>query len=241
MNRFNIIQGIINTLKSEYYLEIGVCTGVIILNIDAKYKYGVDPAFQIPNVSVNGKLSAFDIKRNQINLYEMESDLFFKNFIEKDMKLGIDVAFIDGLHTYPQSLKDVKNSLKYLNDGGVIVMHDCNPLNYAMAYPVKESINEAVELGNKGELAGWNGAWNGDVWKTLAHLRIISDDLEIFTLDLDYGLGIIRKGKPNKLTDITIEEIEQADYYFLEKNREKILNLKHPRYFKQFLETLNSY
>jgi hypothetical protein len=239
MNRATVIQDIINKINAKYYLEIGVWTGSVIIHIDAKFKYGVDPYFQIPNLKVNGKMTGFDMNRNSMILYETESDLFFQNFIKKDMPKGIDVAFIDGLHNYPQSLKDVKNCLEYLNDGGVIVMHDCNPLNYAMAYPVEKSIDEAIELGIKGELAGWNGAWNGDVWKTLAHLRIEHDDLEIFTLDIDYGLGIIRKGKANKLTDITIQDIQNSDYYFLEKNREKILNLKHPRYFREFLESLN--
>ncbi len=235
MNRLTVIQQIIDAIEAEYYLEIGVCTGEVLGNINAKHKFGVDPQFQIPNINVNVKQTYNDANDNAMRLYEVTSDIFFSYFIEKDMPHGIDVAFVDGLHNYEQSLKDVKNCLKYLNDGGFIIMHDCNPLNFATAYPVKESINEAIELASKGEIPGWNGAWNGDVWKTLVHLRVEYDDLEIFTLDLDWGLGIIRKGQSNKLTDITIKDIEKADYYFLEKNREKLLNLQPPKYLKKFL------
>lgn len=238
MNRLSVIQDLINKIDAKNYLEIGVNTGFVLLNLNVKNKYGVDPKFEIPNMKINGK-EHFKYGDIDMHLYEIESDLFFKNFAKKDLINGVDIVFIDGLHNYSQSLKDVINSLQYLNNNGVIIMHDCNPLNYAMAYPVKESINEAIELGNKGELEGWNGAWNGDVWKTIAHLRSIADNLEIFTLDIDYGLGIIKKGKNNnKLTDISIEEIQKADYYFFEENRKKILNLKHPRYFKDFLESL---
>ncbi|MFN8578211.1 MAG: class I SAM-dependent methyltransferase [Candidatus Sericytochromatia bacterium] len=235
MNRLTVIQDLINKINAKSYLEIGVCFGDIIINVDVKNKYGVDPKFQIPNLEVNGKETFYDTKNNIMTLYELESDTFFKNFAKKDLHNGIDIAFVDGLHSYPQSLKDVENCLKYLNPNGFIIMHDCNPLNYAMSYPIVNSINEVIELGEKGELEGWNGAWNGDVWKALVHLRVKHDDLEIFTIDIDWGLGIIRKGKSNQLKDITIQDIEISDYYFLEKNREKLLNLKHPRYFKEFL------
>lgn len=237
MNRLSVIQKIINAINAEYYLEIGVASGEILINVDAKYKFGVDPEFKIPNLKVNGKQSFSDNKNNLINLYEIESDLFFNNFVFNDLKKGIDVAFVDGLHTYTQSLKDIKNCLKYLNTNGFIIVHDCNPLNFSMGYPVKESIDEVINLGNSGDLAGWNGLWNGDVWKAIAHLRTEYDDLEIFTLDLDWGLGIITKGKGQKLTGVSIEDIEKADYYFLEKNREHLLNLKHPKYLDDYLKT----
>lgn len=235
MNRLTVIQDLINKINAKNYLEIGVCFGDIIINIDVKNKYGVDPKFQIPNLEVNGKETFYDSKSNLMTLYELESDTFFKNFAKKDLPSGLDVAFVDGLHSYYQSLKDVRNCLDYLNPNGFIIMHDCNPLNYAMSYPIVNSIEEVIELGEKGELAGWNGSWNGDVWKALVHLRVEYDDLEIFTLDLDWGLGIIRKGKSNQLKGLTIQDIENSDYYFLEKNRNKLLNLKHPKFFKDFL------
>jgi len=75
----------------------------------------------------------------------MESDTFF---VQEKLRLsehGLDVVFIDGLHTFLQSLKDVQNSLRYLNANGVIVLHDCNPLSEAAAFPAV-SIDEVQKI-----------------------------------------------------------------------------------------------
>ena len=49
----------------------------------------------------------------------MTSDKFFKDN-EK-----FDIIFIDGLHTFEQTIKDIDNSIKFLRDKGVILIHDC--------------------------------------------------------------------------------------------------------------------
>ena len=56
----------------------------------------------------------------------MTSDDFFaKNqILLSENKL--DLTFIDGLHTYKQSLQDTLNTLKHLDEKGIIVLHDCN-------------------------------------------------------------------------------------------------------------------
>ena len=64
-------------------------------------------------------------------------------------------------------------------------------------YPVKESIDEVHKLVENNELKGWEGNWNGDTWKALVHMRIIHPDLEIFTIDTDFGVGSNKEGKRN--------------------------------------------
>ncbi|MFN8575843.1 MAG: class I SAM-dependent methyltransferase [Candidatus Sericytochromatia bacterium] len=238
MNRLTVLQAIADNIKAKYYLEIGVETGMIISNLGIRFKHGVDPAFKIPNLSVDENINYSDIKNNIINLYPVESDFFFENFASVNLYSGIDIAFIDGLHTYKQSLLDIKNSLQYLRKGGVIVIHDCNPLSFAMGYPVKKSFDEVKEIAKTGDLIGWNECWNGDVWKSILHLRLEYNNLNIFTLDLDWGLGIISKGDIDKELDINISlnDIEDLDYFFLEKNRSEILNLKPPKYLYDFLK-----
>ena len=53
------------------------------------------------------------------------SDEFFKNNKEK-----FDLIFLDGLHTYHQTIKDINNSLRNLNSNGIIIIHDCLPKKY---------------------------------------------------------------------------------------------------------------
>lgn len=242
MNRLSVINDIITSIQAQSYLEIGVHAGSVFFNVEVPMKYGVDPKFlfsisetlEDKPLFINGKLCFLDA-----NLYELTSDQFFEIYAPDDLKDGIDVVFVDGLHTYEQSLKDVKNCLPYLNDGGVIIMHDCNPLSYATAYPAKKSMDEVLNLAKQGEIPGWNYNWNGDVWKALVHLRVEYDSLNIFTLDLDWGLGIITSGKGDKIENILLKDIQEADYSFLERNRETLLNLKPPKYLYEALENKN--
>lgn len=46
-----------------------------------------------------------------------------------------------------------------------------------------------------------------------------NSDLEVFTLDIDWGLGIVTQGKNTSRPAITLKELEIADYTFLEKDR----------------------
>lgn len=234
MDRLTVLNQIIAKINAKTYLEIGVKSGAIVSEINAPYKVAVDPEFKFSRkLRLKRMLGAVNFKA-----IEKTSDIFFEKYADRLLPDGIDVAFIDGLHTYEQSKKDFENCLKRLNAGGVIVMHDCNPLNYAGAFPVKESVNEVIALAEKGEVAGWNGLWNGDVWKTIAVLLAEREDLQIFTLDLDWGLGIITRGVNTNRLSLTSHQIQQADFYAFEKNREEFLNLKHPRFFKEFLTTI---
>lgn len=234
MNRLTVLQKIINKINAKTYLEIGVEKGKIISKIKAPYKIGVDPKF-IFSFSVQLKRI---FRLTKFKAIETTSNTFFQRDAPKLLPNGVDVAFVDGLHTYQQSLQDIEYCLQYLNPNGFIIVHDCNPLNAAIAWPVKESIQEVITLANKGEVAGWNGAWTGDIWKAIAHLRIKHNDLEIFTLDLDWGLGIIRKGKNSQLQGFDVDQIQKADYSFFQENREILLNLKHPKFLDEFLSQL---
>jgi hypothetical protein len=236
MNRVNVIQACIDKTGAKNYLEIGVNNGECLFNIRAKNRIAVDPEFRF---NFRTRLSK-SVKKHDISFHEVTSDDFFSHEAANVIKAGIDVAFIDGLHTWKQVMKDVENTLHYLNPGGIIILHDCNPLNAAGAYPVKHSISEVIAVANKGELPGWNGQWNGDVWKAVVELRSTRDDLVIFTLDLDWGLAVITRGKPEAVLNYSAEAIEKMSYLDLEANREKLLQLKPPVYLSAFLDQFSA-
>jgi len=234
MNRITIIQDIINRKKAKVYLEIGVNTGACFFEIKASRKIGVDPEFLIPK-----KQKLKYVFKNISNLsnryYEMTSDDFFAMKGESLTKNRLDVVFIDGLHTFEQSLKDVLNSLKFLKEDGVIVMHDCNPASEANAIPAS-SLEHAISL----NLPGCTGDWNGDVWRTVVYLRSNFLGLNIFVLDCDNGLGIITRGEQKNILEYSPEMIKNLTYKDLKKDRKKLLNLKslHDPDFEKFMETL---
>jgi hypothetical protein len=88
---------------------------------------------------------------------------------------GVEVVFIDGLHTWAQAYRDCVNSLKYLTPDGVILVHDCLPRNEGQAM-VAGSPAEAAELT---EAAGipFDWAWTGDVWKAEGGPRLSEDEI----------------------------------------------------------------
>ncbi len=232
MNRLSIIQKIINHKRNCTYLEIGLGSGNNFYKIRARKKIGVDP-----NLKIKKKKFRLVLK-NRWNIfnkyYEMDSNGFFKNKSDVLIKYnGLDVVFIDGLHTFEQSLRDVQNCLKFLKENGVIIMHDCNPPSELAALPA-QSYEEVQNL----NLTAWTGDWCGDVWKTIAYLRSTQKDLNVFVLDYDYGIGIITKGKPEEIIEYKPEEIKNFSYKDLNKNRKTILNLKFDDYLNDFLTNL---
>ena len=231
MNRVTILQKIIDRKKGGTYLEIGVLAGDTFLRIKASHKMGVDPNFEISPI----KKLRYYIKNpsNIFNKYfHMNSDSFFETEHIYLSKTGLGVAFIDGLHTFSQTLQDVQNALMYLNKKGAIILHDCNPLSEVAALPAK-SIREIQKLNPP----GFTGTWNGDVWKTIAYLRATRKDLNVFVLDCDFGLGVITKGTPENMLEYSAEEVKKWTYMDLSNNRKSILNLKDVGYLDAFLSS----
>jgi hypothetical protein len=230
MDRIRVVQNIINHQKTTNYLEIGVLAGDAFLRIKSRRKWAVDPDFMI----TPAKKFRYYFK-NPYNIFSkyfgMESDVFFDTQVPMLSRHGIDVAFIDGLHTFEQSLQDVQNTLKYLNTNGVIVLHDCNPMSEAAAYPAT-SIAQVRKINPP----GFEGIWNGDVWKTIAYLRATRKDLRVFVLDCDFGLGVVTRGTPENMLEYSAEAIQNLSYRDLSENRKSLLNLKDVRFIEEFLK-----
>ena len=181
-NRLEIIQNIITSRKYKKYLEIGCDKNQIFSNIEIDFKIGVDPV-QGGNV-------------------RKTSDNFFKNNLDK-----FDIIFIDGLHKYDQVNKDIKNSLKVLNEGGIILLHDCMPKSY---------FHQAVPRSRM--------SWNGDVWKNIVEART-NPELDTYTCFADQGIGIIFN-RPNRnkliISKNNFNKLKFRDFYY---NYREYLNI----------------
>lgn len=219
MDRTSFLQQLLDRRKRSSYLEIGVYRGCNFLKIRADRKFGIDPNFHI---SLRAKVSS--LLKNPSNLrnqyYKMASNEFFADHSGYLPKEGLDIVFIDGLHTYAQALRDTEQSLSYLKADGVIVLHDCNPPHRAAATPAN-SVEEARAL----QVSGWNNQWCGDVWKVVLHLRSQRADLTVSVVDCDMGLGVVRRGTNPRLLSISADELKDLDYSDLERNRVEWLDL----------------
>lgn len=164
-----ILKSIFNKKKDCKYLEIGVSDddvfNTIPLNIENKI--GVDP--------MKG------------GTHRMTSDEFFKN-----NKINFDVVFIDGLHIFEQSKKDFINCLKFINEEGIVILHDMLPRN---------SFEEAVP--RKSLL------WNGDVWKLAVEISNSTEN-DFRIVNIDRGIGIFKFSNNFKLKNI--EKIKDKNF-----------------------------
>jgi len=180
MLRTELINLLCYKTKAKKYLEIGINDGVNLNNIQCEYKVGVDPNPLSPAT------------------YHVTSDDFFANNTET-----FDVIFIDGLHHADQVLRDINNSLKFLNKGGYIVCHDMNPSSEIMQR-VPQEVPE----------------WTGDCWKAWVKLRSSHPELRMYVVDTDYGCGVIERGHGSML-----QVNEELTWDSLCKNRDYWLNL----------------
>lgn len=228
MNKTDIIQTLVNGIKAITYLEIGVERGDSFFQIKAPRKIGVDIKFRIIRSCISGRKKILkkylqNLKSNIFNrYYQMSSDYFFRKHSKLFKKRKIDIAFIDGLHEYNQVIRDVNNCLNNLNNNGIIVLHDCNPKAEKVTRPRSEIMGEITER------------WMGDVWKAIVYFRSCRDDLNVFVLDADSGIGIITKGRPERLLTYSMDDITNLSYRDLEKNRVEMLNLKSQEQLENF-------
>jgi len=130
----------------------------------------------------------------------MSSDEFFSVTRSK-----YDIIFIDGDHREEQVDRDIQNALKHLAPGGTIVMHDCNP-------PKEEYANAERE---ENQLL-----WSGTAYRSFLKLRGTPGNLKMCVVDIDWGCGIIQRGKQD-MADIP-DDYTWDDF---DANRKKWLNL----------------
>jgi SAM-dependent methyltransferase len=223
LNRTTIIQRLINRFGYKNYLEIGVERGINFFQIEAEFKIAVDPAFIIPGGYQDTEKEKF---------HQMTSDEFFANPPKEILEKGLDIVFVDGLHTYEQSLRDVENALRYLSNNGIIVIHDCLPNSPVNAMPTYEEAKQHPDF---------EGNWTGEVYKTIIHLRALRDDLFIAVVNVDWGVGIVKKGNPEGMVFIKVDDIRRMSYDDFAKDKERLLNLKPKDWFYEFIETKYSF
>lgn len=181
-SRLFVVQSFIDKKKLNSYLEIGTFDDELFKHIKCKKKIGVDP--------FTG------------GTHRMTSDEFF--YKNKDK---FDCIFIDGLHHYNQVKKDINNSLKFINDGGIVLIHDCLPQNIEAQSVPRTTID-----------------WNGDVWKAFVEIRTNSN-LNTYTCLADHGIGVILKGKNENPLNLNIKDYKKLKFLDYYKNHYEMMNI----------------
>jgi hypothetical protein len=187
-----VINYFVKRFDYKRYLEIGVDAGATFNVVDAPDKTAVDPHFKIARDLLHGVS------------FEMTSDAFF----DDNPGAVFDLIFIDGLHIFEQSLRDLTRSLSRLSKGGLILMDDCYPSDYLA------SLRDLALCQRAKTLEGATDRnWMGDVYKTLLFIDDYFDDLSLCYVRNTLGIAAIWR-EPRKLAKRfeTIEEISRCEF-----------------------------
>lgn len=160
------INRILDLSGGDKYLEIGVEYGDTFVEIQANLRVGVDIKFQ------------FDLDRtNETNfqLIELPSDLAFRELTDQDY--SFDFVFLDGLHQYEQTYRDLLNSLDLLEPKGFILIDDVFPVD-TFSY-LKDQEQCLIQRAESGD--GFHDAWHGDIFKVIAILHDFHNNLNWVT------------------------------------------------------------
>ena len=141
---------LLRELKS-LYLEIGVERGNTLANVQMRKKIGVDPVFHF-----NPLVPSLTYK-----FYTLTSDDFFRKISNEG--LVFDIIFLDGLHTFEQTYKDLANSFKFASINSIIIIDDTVPSDVHSSLPDQRACYESREKSG----VAFDSTWNGDVFKVI--------------------------------------------------------------------------
>jgi hypothetical protein len=153
-----LIREIVRLTGCQTYLELGVYDGETL-------------DYVRPVVSRAIGVDLVDKRRDRSSeFYLMKTDDFFNH--NKGLGLKFDVVFIDADHCFESAKKDFYNALDVLNEFGIIMMHDSDPIS--------------LEYTNPG--------YCGDSFRMIDHIIENHPELNIITLPVtETGISIIMR------------------------------------------------
>jgi len=167
MTHPEIVQSLLDIYEVPRYLEVGVFEGKTLRQLEASEKIGIDPEF------------AFDRAVMEVDprctLHEVSSDEYFGRIATSSAQF--EVIFLDGLHTFEQTLRDFINALAHLAPGGVIVVDDVTPISHLAATPDPKRFQHLRQM-----LQVKSGAWMGDVFRLVYFLETFFQQITFRTI-----------------------------------------------------------
>lgn len=154
----------INALLEKFcgtvsYLEIGTFLGHTFQAVKARTRVGVDPDNRFNCI----------LTPPRTTVYQLTSDEFFAISSQ-----SFDLVFLDGLHEAEQTYRDILNSLASLNPGGLVLVDDVRPVDFASSLP---SLAESVTAKRASRVR--HDKWYGDVYKAIRLIMVGHRDLGV--------------------------------------------------------------
>jgi len=165
---------------AERYLEIGLELGYTFENVRAPIRWGVDP------------YPRFNVRRLPpgAHVAVTTSDEFFKSIAPCE---SFDVVFLDGLHTFRQTYRDLVSAFRVC-PRGVILIDDVVPSDEVSAMPNhEESLHARSRLG----LESNRYVWHGDVFRAILCVEAHHPELSFRTIvGMDNPQALVWRNDP---------------------------------------------
>jgi hypothetical protein len=158
----DFIVQLVTSINCQTYLELGIYDGSTLERVSkiVPRVIGVD----IKDIRKNKNISEFHLSN---------TNDFLNNFYDK-----VDVVFIDADHSFESVKSDFENVLKNLNEFGVIILHDTDPVS-----------EKYLDKG-----------YCGDSYKMIDWIKENHSEMDILTLQIsEAGLTIIKRSHERRV------------------------------------------
>ena len=188
----------------DSYLEVGVAQGLTLEQVQVKSKIGVDPTPQ------------FDTSKlpKGVTFFQEGSDTFFESL---EQSAVFDLVFLDGLHEWKQTYKDLINVLHHSKSSSIVLVDDVIPDDELAAYP---DWDKALEL--KAAAGITDGRWQGNVFKVIIAIMEFHPELSYCVIgkrdkvDNPQAIVWVNAGvEPREIkavSDVTLHKLDELSY-----------------------------
>lgn len=202
--RITALSGIIG---ADSYLEVGVAHGSTFLKVDFRRKHAVDKRFRFDHQELETDTTKF---------FHMTSDQYFANCVEREEKF--DIIFLDGLHTFEQTLRDFCASLMHSHDNTIWLIDDVFPTDIFSAHRDPAKARKYRKLHG-----GEGGKWHGDVFKVIFAVHDFFPNISYKTISTGGNpqTVLLKRARTSfKPLYNDFEKISQMSYYDFYENQE---------------------
>jgi SAM-dependent methyltransferase len=214
VSRPGVINKFLALFDAPSYLEIGVSEGKTFFAVNAQRKVAVDPKFRF-SVDQATKENAC------CSFHEVASDIYFSDRIRPSEVF--QVIFLDGLHTFEQTLRDFTNAIRFLTPDGVIIIDDIVPNSYQSGLPDQLDSMKVKEF-----IGDLDHSWMGDTYKLVFFIEAFFPTFELRTIADNHGQGVVWRSNSVR-RDIKIYSAKEiADLQFLDIIKQHDIFRKRP-------------
>jgi hypothetical protein len=193
------INAALQALRGSRYLEIGVARGSTFFAVDAEIKVAVDPRFR------------FDPQERRAHPHETYHSVPSDSYIDQAIgrREWFDLIFLDGLHTYSQTLRDFLGTQALARPHTIWLLDDTVPSSAIAAEPKLSRVREARQFLGCAD----DEAWMGDVFKVVAWIDSFMPQYTCLTTEDPGQTFILPIANPKSERRFeSMADIEQLNY-----------------------------